>query len=203
VRFQAAYLVGPAALTALLCAGALIVALSSPGARNSAPEQFGRAMQQIMNRPDDARTVALVDTIAISQRELDIEITARQFGGRSTDRTTALESLIEHRLLLAEALSQGIAVSDGELGAFVATQREVADQDPQRNFYGYAAALGLTEISIWSYRPLLEAWRRHLVIGKLKAAVLGEVTQDTVRAKEAQWATYIDDLRVKAQVVVK
>lgn len=191
-------------LATLLCAGGLALASSGAfGLGNTRSEQFGLAVSQILARANDGATVAQVNGLAISQRHLDIAITTRRFNGQSTDRATVLQTLITEQLVLSEALRQGITVSGAELNAFVATQRDAANQDADRHFYGYAAGLGQSETSIWSYRPLLEEWRRHLVIGKLKHAILGDVTQQTLNAKEAQWATYVAGLRASGQVVVK
>lgn len=192
------------ALAATLGFGALIGATSSAlGLGNTQPERFGLAIKEVLGRSGDGATVAVVNGSSISQRQLDVEIVTRQFNGQPSDRASALDSLITEEVILSEAARQGITVSDNELNAVVQSQRQLADQDPDRHFYGYAAGLGQTDATIWSYRPLLDEWRRHMVIGKLKHSVLGDVTQKTLDAKEADWAAYVAGLRAKATVVVK
>lgn len=204
VNVRTSILLRPILLGALLFAAVLTVGSGSAiGLGNGVPEQFGTAVRRILDRPSDGPTVALVDGTAISQRRLDLEIITRQFSGQPSDPSSALQGLITQQVVLNQAARQGILVSDPELNAFVTTQRDLANQDPERHFYGYAAGLGQTETSIWRYQPLIDAWRQQMVVGKLKRAVLGEVTQQTLAAKEAQWATYVDGLRTTAQVVVR
>lgn len=184
-------------------AGVTVAGNTAFGLDGSVQEQFGVAIRQILMQTSDGGAVALVNGAGITQRELDIETVTRQFSGKPVDRSAALQSLINLHVASAEAARRGITVSDKELGTFVTEQRSIADQDPDRHFYRYAAGLGQSEASIWSYTPLLDEWRRHMVVAKLKHSVRGEVTEKTVDAKEAEWATYVQGLRAQAEVVVK
>lgn len=66
--------------------------------------------------------------------------------------------------------------------------------------YRYAEALGVTESAVWSHPHFVGTWREMLTYGALKRSVLGPVTQETLTAKEAEWARYVDGLRANTQI---
>lgn len=193
---------GPPLIVAGAILGAvLVIGTSYANALGSgAYEQFGVAVRDIISRPSDGSVLATVNGVKITQRQLDFVLNARHFSGLSTSPNDALETAINNTLVLIEAQKDGISTSDADLASFIAAQRRLANQDPDRSFYRYAVALGLDETTIWSYRPLLDEWRKWLTVGKFRHAVVGDITQTNAQAKNAEWAAYLATLRRNAVI---
>ena len=188
-----------ASLAALLVVGGIATTAAFAQGPEGLPERIAAIVRGFLGA-QDGRVAATVNGRPITVDRLELEVSLRNAQGINVTRADTLETLISDAVVFNEAERRGIKVSDSELASFVADQKALADADPERQVYRYAAALGLSETTVWTHPPFVQTWREALTYGALKRSVLGTVSQETLAAKEAEWATYLKSLRARAEI---
>jgi len=186
-------------LAALLMIGVIGSGLALAGAPTGAPERMATLVRSVLASSDTA-PAATANGLAITRQRLNLEVAVRSAQGVDATRAQILDDLINEFVVLSDATRRGITVSDAELAAFIEQQRAIADADPQHEVYRYASALGVAQNDVWSYPFFVSNWRAALTYGAVKHTVLGDVTQKTLNAKEAEWNTYVAGLRAQADI---
>lgn len=163
------------------------------------PERIAALVGAVLASPQGP-AVATVGGLQITRQRIELEVAVRSAQGVSATRARILDALIDEFVVLSEAQRRGIRASDADVAAFVAEQKAIADADPERGAYRYAAALGVAGSAVWSHPQFVTTWREMLTYGALKRSVLGPVTFEILRAKEAQWAGFVAELRAKTEI---
>ncbi len=149
-------------------------------------------------------TALVVDGVSISERTIAVYQASIEQNGipAARARQQALDKAITEVLTDREATRRGVLVSDDEVAAFIAQQRELNASAPPENqamFKATLDGLGMTEEQYWADPATRSAVRAILVHGKL--VELLTPAGGTRVDGEKQLALLVADL--KAQAVIR
>ncbi|ABB15277.1 SurA N-terminal domain-containing protein [Carboxydothermus hydrogenoformans] len=174
-------------------------------------KQFGEFLKKVNHDKKYDVVVARIGDRDVTLREFELFKRSYVLDGRTVTPEEVLEELKRRTVLKEEAEKRKITVSDEEVEKAIQDYKEGMENLKKTNpaeyseFLSYLEGLNMTEEQYWKSKEIFEIYRKALVTGKVRKAILKELSEKynlTGNELQKKYRDYIEEEKAKLKVKI-
>ncbi|NYE56487.1 SurA N-terminal domain-containing protein [Carboxydothermus ferrireducens] len=174
-------------------------------------KQFGEFLKEINHNKKYDVVVARIGDRDVTLREFELFKRSYALDGRTVTPEEVLEELKRRTVLKEEAEKRKITVSDEEVEKAIQDYKEGMENLKKTNpaeyseFLSYLEGLNMTEEQYWKSKEIFEIYRKALVTGKVRKAILKELSEKcnlTGNELQKKYRDYLEEAKAKLKVKI-